>query len=114
MALTVEEKNNRFRVKWQGNSIDWLPDTPSNRKSIMVFLRILVDERGKHLFTFQELSVLFNSNNRQASSQHMEDFRDCACDFLSYLTRKRKVDDVVVEAVRAFSVKLAESARVLD
>jgi len=100
MALTVEEKNNRFRVKWQGNSIDWLPDTPSNRKSIMVFLRILVDERGKHLFTFQELSVLFNSNNRQASSQHMEDFRDCACDFLSYLTRKRKVDDVVVEAVK--------------
>jgi hypothetical protein len=30
----------------------------------------------------------------------MEDFRDCGCDFLSYLTRKRKVDAVVVEAVR--------------
>jgi transposase-like protein len=30
----------------------------------------------------------------------MEDFRDCGCDFLRYLTRKRKVDCVVVEAVR--------------
>jgi transposase-like protein len=30
----------------------------------------------------------------------MEDFWDCGCDFLAYLTRKRKVDVVVVEAVR--------------
>ncbi len=57
------------------------------------------------MFTFQELSVLFDSNNPrvredQASSQHMEDFRECGCDFLAYLTRKRKVDPVVVEAVR--------------
>jgi transposase-like protein len=30
----------------------------------------------------------------------MEDFRDCGCDFLDYLTRKRKVDCVVVKALR--------------
>ncbi len=100
MALSVEEQDNKFRVKWQGNSTDWLPDTPSNRNAILVFLRALKDEKGKHMFTFQELSALFNSNNRQASSQHMEDFRDSECDFLDYLTRRRKVDSVVVEAVR--------------
>jgi transposase-like protein len=99
MTLSVERKDNKFRVVWQGFSLDWLPDTPSNRKSILVHLRSLLDGKDKHVFTFQELSVLFDSNNRQASSQHMEDFRDCGCDFLQYLTRKRKVDCVVVEAV---------------
>jgi transposase-like protein len=100
MALEIQEKDNRFRVIWQGHFVtDWLPDTPSNRKSMLVFLRSLLDEKGKHVFTFQELSALFNSDNRQASSQHMEDFRDSGCDFLNCLTRKRKVDNVVVEAL---------------
>jgi hypothetical protein len=100
MALSFEQEDNRFTVEWQGHFTISLPDTPSNKKAILVFLRSLQDSRGKHVFTFQELSVLFDSNNRQASSQHMEDFRDCGCDFLQYLTRKRKVDSVVVEAVR--------------
>lgn len=100
MALSFVREDNRFTAEWQGHFTISLPDTPSNRKAILVFLRSLHDSNGNRLFTFQELSVLFDSNNRQASSQHMEDFRDCGCDFLSYLTRKRKVDCVVVEAVR--------------
>jgi len=99
MVISVLKEDNRFRVEWQGNSTDWLPDTPSNRNSMLVFLRSLLDEKGRRIFTFQDLSALFDSNNRQASSQHMEDFRDCGCDLLDYLTRKRKVDSVVVEAV---------------
>lgn len=100
MTLKLLSEDNRFRLEWQGYSTHWLPDTPSNRKAMLVFLRTLRDEKGKYTFTFQELSTLFDSNNRQASSQHMEDFRDSGCDFLDYLTRKRKVDCVVVEAVR--------------
>ncbi len=100
MTLSVEREDNRFRVEWQGNSIDWLPDTPCSRKAVLVFLRMLKDEKGMCMFTFQELSTLFDSTNRQASSQHMEDFRDSGRDFLGYLTRKRKVDSAVVEAVR--------------
>jgi transposase-like protein len=100
MAPSVVKEDNRFTVEWQGHFTISLPDTPSNKKAMLVFLRSLQDEKGKALFTFQELSALFDSNNRQASSQHMEDFRDCGCDFLQYLTRKRKVDCVVVEAVR--------------
>jgi transposase-like protein len=99
MALSFEQEDNRFTVEWQEHFTISLPDTPSNRKAMLVFLRSLHDSSGKRVFTFQELSVLFDSNNRQASSQHMEDFRDCGSDFLAYLTRKRKVDTVVVEAV---------------
>ncbi|MBM3210630.1 DDE-type integrase/transposase/recombinase [Candidatus Poribacteria bacterium] len=108
MVLEVEEKDNTFRVKWQVDfgdnvsqeySIGWLPDTPSNRKAILVMLRSIGDSNDEPLFTFQDLSVLFDSNNRQASSQHMEDFRASGGDFLCFLTRKRKVDSVVVEAV---------------
>ena len=99
MTLSVEKKDNKFRVVWQDFSLDWLPDTPSDRKSILVHLRSLLDGRDNHVFTFQELSVLFDRNNRQASSQHMEDFRECGCYFLQYLFRKGKVDSGVVEAV---------------
>ena len=102
MVLEINEKDSMFTVKWQVNSqrfsTDWIPDTPSNRKSVLVFLRLLRNDKGKCLFTFQELSILFDSNNRQASSQHIEDFRDCGSDFLDFLTRKRKVDSQVVEA----------------
>lgn len=100
MAMSFVKEDNRYTVEWQGHFSISLPDTPSNRKALLVFLRSLRDKRGNSVFTFQELSVLFDSNNRQASSQHMEDFRECGCDFLAYLTRKRKVDRVVVEAVR--------------
>ena len=99
MALSVVKEDNRFRVKWQGNSTDWLPDTLSNRKAVLVFLRWLRNERGKRVFTFQELSVIVGSQKRQASSGHVEMFRECGCDFLKFLTRKRKVDSQVVEAV---------------
>jgi len=100
MALIVEEEDNRFRMCWQEYSIGWLPDTISNRKAILVFLRLLqVFQNGKSkpLFTFRELSVLFGGNSRQAASGHVERFRKCGSDFLSFLTRKRKVDAQVVE-----------------
>jgi transposase-like protein len=99
MTLKVLREDNRFRVEWQGYSTDWLPDTMSNRKAILVFLRLLQDERDKPLFTFRELSVLFDGNNRQAASGHVERFRQCGSDFLRFLTRKRKVDSQVVEVV---------------
>jgi hypothetical protein len=64
-----------------------------------VFLRLLHDESGKPVFTFRELSVLFGGNSRQAASGHVERFRKCGSDMLGFLTRKRKVDTLVVEAV---------------
>ena len=96
MALQIVVEDNRFPVRWQGYSIGWLPDTPSNRKVILVFLRLLLYESGKRVFTFRELSGLFGGNNRQAASGHVERFRQCGSDFLRFLTRKRKVDSQVV------------------
>ena len=90
MVLEINEKDSTFNVKWQVNSkeisIGWIPDTPSNRKSVLVFLRLLRNDKGKRLFTFRELSLLFGGNSRQAASQHLENFRDCGSDFLDFLT----------------------------
>ena len=99
MTLSVEKEDNRFRVVWQGYSTDWFPDTVTSRKSALVFLRWLLDENGKHIFTHQELSKVVDSQKRQASSGHVERFRECDSDFLHFLTRKRKVDLQVVAAV---------------
>ena len=96
MTLSVEKEDNRFRVVWQGYSTDWFPDTVTSRKSVLVFLRWLLDGNGKHIFTHQELSKVVDSQKRQASSGHVERFGECDSDFLCFLTRKRKVDSQVV------------------
>ena len=75
MTLTVEKEDNKFRVEWQGYSTAWYPDTVSNRKAVLVFLRWLRDENGRHIFTYQELSKVVDSQKRQASSGHVERFR---------------------------------------
>ncbi len=95
----VEVEGQRFRVQTSRFSTEWLPDTPSNRHTTVVWLRLLVGERGRPLFTLQELAALVGSDNRQAASQHLEDFRQCGEDFRTFVLRKRKVDGTVVEAV---------------
>ena len=52
------------------------------------------------LFTHRKLSAIVGSEKRQASSQHVEDFRESGCDFLEFLKRKRKIDSEVTEVVR--------------
>jgi hypothetical protein len=39
------------------------------------------------------------SANRQAASQHLEEFRQCGEDFRAFVLRKRKVDATVVAGV---------------
>src|SRR5262249_38909013 len=97
--LRVEADGSRFRVRTAQFSTQWLPDTPSNRHLTLVWLRLLVDAHGKPLFTLQELAVLVGSTNRQAASQHLEDFRQCGEDMRAFVLRKRKVDPTVVEGV---------------
>jgi hypothetical protein len=97
--LRVEEDGQRFRVQTPRVSTQWRPDTPSNRHLTVVWLRLLVDEHGKPLYTLQELSVLGGSANRQAASQHLEDFRQCGEDVRACVLRQRKVDAAVVAAV---------------
>jgi len=97
--LRVEVDGSRFRVRTAKFSTQWLPDTPSNRHLTVVWLRLLRDEHDKPCFTLQEVAVLVGSANRQAASQHLEDFRQCGADFRAFVLRKRKVDAAVVEGV---------------
>jgi transposase-like protein len=98
-GLSVEVHNQRFRVHTPRFATQWLPDTPSNRHLTLVWLRLLVDAQGQPLFTLQELAVLVGSTNRQAASQHLEDFRQCGEDLRGFVLRQRKVDGTVVEGV---------------
>jgi len=100
MALRLEIEDNRFRVVTQDFQSDWLPDTPANRKVMVIVLRGFQDENGKPLFTLQELAVIVESDNRQAASGHLEDFRNCGEDFYETLKRRQKVDDEVVRGVQ--------------
>lgn len=95
----VEVDGPRFRVRTAKFSTQWLPDTSSNRHLTVVWLRLLRDEDDKPCCTLQELAVLVGSANRQAASQHLEDFRQCGEDFRAFVLRKRKVDATVVDGV---------------
>ena len=77
---SVEVDGQRFRVRTARCSTPWLPDTPSNRHLTLVWFRLLVDAHGKPLFTLQEFATIVGSTNRQAASQHLEDFRQCGAD----------------------------------
>jgi hypothetical protein len=93
----VEVDNQRFRVRTPRVSTQGLPDTPSHRQLTVVWLRLLVNERGTPWFTLQAWAPLVGSANRQAASQPLEDFRQCGEDFRAFVLRHRKVDATVVD-----------------
>jgi len=91
--MDVIRKDNRVCVTGQGISVS-LPDTAANRKVLIVLLRWLRDAAtGRELFTLQELAQIVESENRQAASEHAEQFRACEEDVEGFLRRKRKVDE---------------------
>jgi hypothetical protein len=98
MALKILRNDNQFCIKSQHICTDCVSDTPANRKVLIVFLRLLVGEDGRPLFTHQQLACIVESSNRQACSHHFETFVSCGCDFLDFLKRKRKVNSEVVDA----------------
>jgi len=99
MTLRIVRNDNLFRIESKDISTNWISDTPENRKAMIVFLRLLLDSNGRPLFTHQQLAEIVKSSNRQAASNHYESFVACGCDFLSFLTRKRKVNEEVCSAV---------------
>lgn len=97
----VEVDGPRFRVQTARFSTQWLPDTPSHRPLTLGWRRLLVEAQGQPLFTSQAFAAMVGSANRQAASQHFEDFRQCGEDVRAFVLRKRKVDATAVEAVLA-------------
>ena len=98
-------EDNQFLISGQGLCLSW-PDVGINRKLAVVFLRSLCSaQTGRPLFTLEELSGIVGSRNRQAASEHMEQFRASGEDFGEFIKRRRKVDEGVVEAVEAELLK---------
>ena len=79
-----------------------IADTQSNRKALMVLLRSLRDPvTGRPLFTFKVIADAFGYPDRRNVNNYWRDFEQCGQDILSYIRRKRKVDENVVQAVRS-------------
>jgi len=98
--LKVIKDNNKIKIESNIINIDWISDTPTNRKVLIIFLRLLHKKKGEKYFSFKELSKIVNSENRQAASQYVEEFRNsCNKDLSIFLTKKKKLNNVVYEVV---------------
>ena len=84
--MQVSYNDTGFCIRAQGFSVAF-PDTPSNRKVAVIFLRGMRDAQGKGLFTLKQLAEIVHSANRQAASAHVEGFRACGEDFGATLQR---------------------------
>jgi hypothetical protein len=98
-GLSVDRDGQRFRVRTATFATPWLPDTPSNRHLTVVWVRLLREAHDRPCCTWQEFAPLVGRANRQAASQHREDFRQCGEAFRAFVWRKRQVDATVVAAV---------------
>jgi len=98
-SLHIERQEMHLVIRSQDFCLT-LADTWANQKVLCVLLRAFCDpESGKPLFTYQQLADEFGSAHRQNIQNFQQEFERCAEDVLAYLTRKRKVDSAVVEAV---------------
>ena len=70
-----------------------------------MFLGKLTHSEGKPLFTYQELSAVVESRNRQAVRNRLKEFEDCGEDFSAFLSRRKKLNGGVVETITAEILK---------
>lgn len=88
-----------------------------NRKSLSIFLRAGCDpQTGKALFTYQQIADALGYQDRQDTNNFWRQFEASGKHFRDFLQRKMKVDDVVVEAVKAEVLKdlLASASTLCD
>lgn len=79
-----------------------LADTKSNRKVLMIILRSLRNPAtDSPLFTFKVIADAFGYPDRRNVNNYWRNFEQCGKDILSYIRRKRKVDENVVQAVKS-------------
>jgi transposase-like protein len=98
--LRCAKEDNKIKIETQEFFLE-LPDTRSNRKVCVVFLRSLKNKGGKRLYKLKQLAKIVDSDNRQAASEHVEQFRASGEDIGDFLKRKRKIDEEVLSAIEA-------------
>jgi transposase-like protein len=98
--LDVKFHENRVEIISQVFCCD-IHDTWENRKVWFVVLRTLrCPESGKPLFSYQAIAEAFGYQARQNIHNFIHEYEQCHENLFDYLRHKRKVDPVVVEAVR--------------
>lgn len=98
--LDVKFNENRLEIHSQVFCCE-IHDTWENRKVWFVVLRSLCcPETGKPLFSYQAIADAFAYKARQNINNFVREYEQCDENLFDYLRHKRKVDPVVVEAVR--------------
>ncbi len=99
-SLEVRFHENRCKIISQNFCCE-IHDTWENRKVWFVILRSLSSPKtGKPLFSYQCLAEAFRYKSRQNINNYVREYEQCDENFFEYLRHKRKIDPVVVEAVR--------------
>lgn len=98
--LEVRFHDTRFEIISQVFCCE-IHDTWENRKVWFVILRSLCSPiTGKPLFSYQRIADVFGYTARQNINNYVREYEQCDENLFDYLRHKRKVDPVVVEAVR--------------
>jgi hypothetical protein len=104
MSLAFELEENTDRGTILGARFE-LSSAGSNKYCLIQFLRGFKNSSGKQgLFSQEEIAQAipdFDGTTRQSVDDHERRFRESGKDFKQDLTRRRKVDARVVDAVRA-------------
>jgi hypothetical protein len=102
LALDLEAE--MYRGEILGKRFEF-PATSSNKYCLLQFLRGFKKASGKQgIFNQAQIAGAipdFEGSPRQSVDDHERRFRESRRDLHRYLTRQRKVDETVVEAVRA-------------
>ena len=91
-----------------GEQVEWLwltlpggwwvemPDTGSNRRGLMIFLRCLRTAEGRPVVTFERLAEALGYADRRNVHNFWMEFEACGGDLEAFLVRRKKVDAEVV------------------
>ena len=101
--LVLELDNETYRGEILGERFEF-PAHGANKSCFMQFLRGFKTPSGRHgLFSQAQIGRAipdFAGTTRQSVEDHERRFRESGEELQQYLTRRRKVDETVVEAVR--------------
>ncbi len=105
MATILQGTCSRSTISLTTEFGHWeLPNDPEkqNTKSLSIFLRACCHpETGKPLCTYQQLADALGYKDRQDTNNFWRQFEASGKQFRDVLQRKMKVDDTVVDAVKA-------------
>ncbi|MCP4398230.1 MAG: DDE-type integrase/transposase/recombinase [bacterium] len=99
----MELNNGMYRGEILGERFEF-PNSRSNKYCLIHFLRGFKKPSGKQgVFSQEQIAQAlpdFDGDTRQSVDDHERRFRESGYDLHGYLTRRQKVDESVVEAVR--------------